>query len=202
MPGVVGRPHIQTSWDKVTSSSWDRQLALACRRADMLLCPSTLEYIFIVCNLQILKAFNIIGDFLGPPFDDPAPDNAVLGADEVLSSTPDIAQEHSNAHARVRFVLVALVGLADEPDSLAKPKHKMTTFASSDPLIGCYAVDSNFVLVERVSHIRNEPGEEQTLHIHLLPESGLDVVLDRPQLFLPQLHRVLHHPVRLGCSDR
>ena len=111
-------------------------MALACRRADMLLCPSTLEYRFIISNLQILKAFNVVGDFFSSPFDGPAPDNPVLGANKVLGGAPYISQKDSNANTGIGFVLVALVGLADEPDRLGKSKHEVSALVSSDALIG------------------------------------------------------------------
>ena len=95
-------------------------------------------------------------------------------------------------------MLVALVGLADEPDRLGKSKHEVSALVSSDALIGRHAVDTNLVLVQRIGDVRHEPGEKHAVHFDLLLEPGLDVVLYRPQLLLPELHRVLHHPVGFG----
>ena len=78
----------------------------------------------------------------------------------------------------------------------------MLGFVSGDSLVRRAAVRSNLVLVDRVGYARDQPAEEDAVNSDPLLEPGLDIMLDRPELFLPDLDCILHHPVRLRRPHR
>ena len=158
--------------------------------------------VLVVTHFQELETACIIGNLLGLSFDRSASEYAVLVPDQVLGCPPYVPEEYTSANARVGLDLFALLSLKDVVDSFRKSHHEVFTLVAGDSLISRAAICSNLVLVDRVGHVRDQPAEEDAVHGDPLLEPGLDVMLDRPELFLPDLDSVLHHPVRLRRPHR
>ena len=167
--GVLRRSDIEPSWNKIPASHWDRRLSSSNWYCDVLPCSGTLDYVLIICNLQIVKAAGIIGDFFRSSLDGPASKETITGPDQVLSRPPDVAQEHAGTNTRVGLVLVALVGLEEVVDSLGEPQYKVAALVARDPLLRRHPVHADLVLVERVGDIRDQPTEQVDLDPPLEP---------------------------------
>ena len=161
-----------------------------------------LHDVFVITYFQELKAFGVIGNLLGLPLDRSASEYAVLVPDQVFGRAPHVPEKDASANARVGLDLIPLLRLEDVVDGLSEAHHEVLALVARDPLVRCTAVGSDLVLVDGVGHVRDQPAEEDAVHSDPLLEPRLDVMLDRPELFLPDLDSVLHHPVRLRRPHR